>query len=278
MKEKLEFLKDDYAWIATILTICGAIGMASLRFLNYIWSKSYFDYFGLDYELYKPTNNNFMYELFIAISFILYIYIICYCYKQNLDIIKKKKGVSKFLFNTTIIIVSNGYFVTFFKLKSLLYNAVSFFVIIFCEIILALMMSFIYKRENKKNIAQDNNKIDKIDFFFDNLKGIFVCLIYIFFSIHFLQQKTLSLRLDYRLTEDNKVVAYTTDNYYLLLDSHIMQDGTLEIYKGSQKKINNTDIETETINFENVLLIEDFVPYKSLTNSINGAVTQKNIE
>ena len=57
----------------------------------------------------------------------------------------------------------------------------------------------------------------------------------------------------YRIINDDKVIVYITNDYYLTLDCEI-KDNKITIYKGRQTKINNENVVSELINFDEVKL------------------------
>ena len=67
----IEVIQKNYAWIIAGLTFLGVIVSNVLRFIEYITSKAYFLYFGIDYNLYNYSDKNFIYELCLSIIFIL---------------------------------------------------------------------------------------------------------------------------------------------------------------------------------------------------------------
>lgn len=60
----------------------------------------------------------------------------------------------------------------------------------------------------------------------------------------------------YRIIDNNKVIVYTTENYYLTLNCKI-ENNVLVIYQGSQTKIDNKDIESKLIKFKDIKMISN---------------------
>lgn len=60
----------------------------------------------------------------------------------------------------------------------------------------------------------------------------------------------------YRIIDNNKVIVYTTENYYLTLNCEI-ENNVLVIYQGSQTKIDNKDIESKLIKFKDIKMISN---------------------
>lgn len=58
-------------------------------------------------------------------------------------------------------------------------------------------------------------------------------------------------RKDYRMVNDDTVIVYSSNDYYLTLDCEV-NDGTLIIYKGTQEKINTINVPTRLEKFDMV--------------------------
>lgn len=61
----------------------------------------------------------------------------------------------------------------------------------------------------------------------------------------------------YRIVDNDKVIVYTTENYYLTLNCEI-ENNVLIIYQGSQTKIDNKDIESKLIKFKDIKITTDW--------------------
>ena len=57
----------------------------------------------------------------------------------------------------------------------------------------------------------------------------------------------------YRIIDNDRVIVYTTNDYYLVLDCEII-DNKLIIYKGKQTKISNENIASKIIKFDEIEL------------------------
>ncbi len=58
---------------------------------------------------------------------------------------------------------------------------------------------------------------------------------------------------EYRIINNDKVIVYTTNDYYLILDCEI-RNNELIIYKGKQTKINNENVISKLISFDEIKL------------------------
>ena len=61
----------------------------------------------------------------------------------------------------------------------------------------------------------------------------------------------------YRIVDNDKVIVYATENYYLTLNCEI-ENNVLIIYQGSQTKIDNKDIESKLIKFKDIKITTDW--------------------
>lgn len=101
------------------------------------------------------------------------------------------------------------------------------------------------KKEKNKTYEANNlpNVLKIIPFYL-------ILLIFLFLTSYGLN---IAMNKSYRIIDNDKVIAYATNDYYLVLDCEI-KDNKLTIYKGKQAKINNENIVSELINFDEVNL------------------------
>ncbi len=105
----------------------------------------------------------------------------------------------------------------------------------------------------KVTIYKKSKQEDTIKSIINYIKVIPFYLFLIILLFSYVYIKSLNKINTYRIINDDKVIVYTTSNYYVILDCDIKND-ELIIYKGSQMKINNENIETKLMDFNKVKL------------------------
>ena len=89
-KEKnsiVNIIKENYGWVIAVITVIGIVILNIFRFLEYLNVLFYFNYYGIDINLYKYYDQNFLYSLCLSIIFIVAFLLA----KINLKSQKKKK-------------------------------------------------------------------------------------------------------------------------------------------------------------------------------------------
>ena len=211
--------------------------------IEYIKAQFYFDYYGLNINLYKYSDQGFLYGLCLSVIFLLALFSLLLCIKQILNNLKDKKIFIKENFiNLGLVIVSNIYIAYCYSLnKSIIDIVVVFSVNIIIEFILSC---FIF---NGIKYKENNLKKSLIDF----LKILPFYVILLIISVGISDSFNLSLKKEYRVINDNKVIVYSNKDYYLTLDCKIEND-KLIIYKGKQNKIDTDDVYNELKKFDDV--------------------------
>lgn len=242
----LEFMQKNYAWIIAIFTGLSVIVSNILKFIEYLTGTVYFSYYGLDMNLYKYSDKGFIYNLCLSSLFILALISLLYCLYQIANNIKNKKYINKNnILNVLIILSSNLCIILSSSTKqSLISIVVSFIALIIIEII----NSFIIFRKPKKYKRTDVLLREELLNYIKILPFTLIILI-ILFMIK--TQLSLIYRTDYRITDDNKVIVYSNNEYYITLDCEI-KDNNIVIYKGTQEKIDNVGIHSNYKQFESI--------------------------
>ncbi|MBQ4262922.1 MAG: hypothetical protein IJB83_01590 [Bacilli bacterium] len=249
-QDKLKLIQDNYGWVLAIITGLGVFFTFCLKFLNYLYSKIEFGYYGLDYGMYVVEDIGIIFNFCFSILFALCFYSLCYCYYQIFKMIKNKKYEVKLLLeNIILILLSNGYIIFSSGIKiSWLSVLLELFILLILEFIMTIIMCKIITKEVKK--------VDNINDFFNYIKKLpFVVL---FLILLFIFSHTFSLvnNKEFRIINDNKVIVYTTNDYYLLLDCEITEK-EIKIYKGTQTKIDNINVESKLIDFKKVNIVDN---------------------
>lgn len=246
-KEKISVMKvirDNYAWIIAGLTFFGIIILNVLKFIEFITSQAYFSYFGIDHNLYNYSDKNFIYELCLSIIIILAFFSIFYCFKQLKENIKKKKLFElENLINILLILISNFYIVI--NIPGQL-NIISIIILVTLLIIFEFIMSLIVFKKEKES-TQEQLKRDLINY----IKLLPFMIIFLITMHSIRTYINLNYQKQYRVIGDNRVIVYSTNDYYITLDCSI-NNNELIIYKGSQEKIENNNVKSKLTKFNKV--------------------------
>ncbi len=245
-KDILIFLQKNYGWIVAMLTGFGVIMSFVLKFIKYIYSLLYFDHYGLSYGLFKSEELGILYDFCLSILLTLCFYSLFYCYKQFYDYYKNKEKtkIKTIITNISLIVISNFYIIFSSNVKiSGWYILFNMFFLVGVEILATIIVYKIIKKQEKE---EDHKKE-----FLEYLKILPFCLILIVISLSSSYLISLNGNKDYRIIANDKVIVYTTGEYYLILDCKI-EDNKLIIYKGNQTKISNENVESKLISFNEV--------------------------
>lgn len=152
--EKFTFIQKNYGWIIAAISGISICASFILRYIKYIYSTLYFNYYGISYELFNSDEISSIYNFIISIILILCFYSLIYCFKQIYDFIIKrnKNNISNFIFNIFLILISNS-LITFSSLVQInFWNTFFFSIILFMiEIIIMLVFKAIICKKNKQD-------------------------------------------------------------------------------------------------------------------------------
>lgn len=209
-----------------------------------MYSIYYFSYYGLSYELFNSNELGFLYNFGFSILVLLCFGSLMYCYIQLFNI--KKMKLKTILCNIFLILISNIIIVASTNVK---YSIWQYILNVIGLIIVEIITSIVFFKMDKKerNKTYEENNLPNV------LKIIPFYLILLIFSFLTSYGLNIALNKSYRIIDNNKVIAYATNDYYLVLDCEI-KDNKLTIYKGKQAKINNENIVSELIHFDEVNL------------------------
>lgn len=249
MKNKakiFKFLQNNYGWIVAIITGLTVVIAFILRFIKYMYSSYYFSYYGLSYELFNNNDLNFLYNFEFSILVLLCFISLIYCYMQLFNVKKIKTNPITILSNIFLILISNTLVVASTDIKLLLWQ---FILDVILLIIIEVVISLIWLKLDKN----DRNKTYGISNLPNILKIIPFYLLLLIFLFLISYSLNITTNKSYRIIDSDKVIVYTTTDYYLVLDCEI-KDNKLTIYKGKQEKISNENVVSELINFNEVNL------------------------
>lgn len=245
----VNIIKENYGWVVSVITVIGIVILNIFRFIEYIKALFYFNYYGIDINLYKYYDQNFLYSLCLSIIFIIAFAFLLYCFKKIVDNIKNKIFICKQNFeNVLLIILSNVYLIisTGTQQMNLLSYIVSFTIFILTEIILSF---FVFK----KIPIDDNQKINKKEIIIESFKNLSFFIILLIISIGIRTYSVLALKNNYRVINNEKIIVYSTINYYITLDCEI-NNNELTIYKGTQEKIDTKNVYSKLDEFNKIII------------------------
>lgn len=211
-----------------------------------MYSSYYFSYYGLSYELFNNNDLNFLYNFEFSILVLLCFISLIYCYMQLFNVKKIKTNPITILSNIFLILISNTLVVASTDIKLLLWQ---FILDVILLIIIEVVISLIWLKLDKN----DRNKTYGISNLPNILKIIPFYLLLLIFLFLISYSLNITTNKSYRIIDSDKVIVYTTTDYYLVLDCEI-KDNKLTIYKGKQEKISNENVVSELINFNEVNL------------------------
>ena len=247
MKDKIfKFMQKNYGWIVAVITGISVVTSFILRFIKYMYSIYYFSYYGLSYELFNSNELGFLYNFGFSILVLLCFGSLMYCYIQLFNI--KKMKLKTILCNIFLILISN-IIIVIVASTNVKYSIWQYILNVIGLIIVEIIASIVFFKMDKKerNKTYEENPLPNV------LKIIPFYLILLIFSFLTSYGLNIAMNKSYRIIDNDKVIAYATNDYYLVLDCKI-KDNKLTIYKGKQAKINNENIVSELINFDEVNL------------------------
>ncbi len=246
-KENLfDFLQKNYGWIVAGITGF-TIGISFiLRFIKYMYSVFYFSYYGLSYGLFNDNELNILYNFAFSILTLFCFGSLLFCYIQLFNFKKKKIELRTVILNIFLILISNTIIVAATNTK---YSLSQFIINVILLIIIEIIMALVFiKKQNKEN-NRKNNLND-----FVNLLKIVPFYLFLLLFIYLLSYGIeIKMNKEYRIINNDKVIIYATNDYYLTLDCEI-KNNELIIYKGKQTKINNENVISELISFDEIKL------------------------
>lgn len=237
-----------------VITSLGVIFFNMFKFIEYLNSNVLFSYYGLDVSLYKYNNQNFLFSIVLSIFGGFMMYALVFIIKQTFDNLSHKKiaNFENFL-NILLILFANfcflfvsGYELNFVTI--IIFQIGLTVVEIIYTIIICKMLSFFNKKNEKKEIM---NK-DEVKMEMKNIMKVFPFLIiFLIVDTYFLLNAIVRSKRSYYMYGNNKVVTYSTSDYYIVSDCKI-EKKDLIINKGTQEKIDNKNIKVKLKKFKEV--------------------------
>ena len=244
----LKFIQENYAWFIAVTTGLSVVVNNILKFIEYLKANVYFSYYGIDINLYQYSDQGFIYSLCVSILYLLALWSLLYCFHQTMINLKNKRFINKSnLINIVIILACNLCLILTSNIKLDLSNIIiNFILYVITELIGAIIL--FYSPSKNKRVSEEISMREEFSNYVKILPFILMILI-ILSGIK--TQISLENKRSYKIINNEKVIVYSNNNYYLTLDCEI-NDNNLIIYKGRQEKINNTGIYSIYTKFEGV--------------------------
>lgn len=250
----------NLGWFITgCVTICGFFS----QLIIYWKLKSKFNYYGISDSVIRISESNYFFKSIIFLPIL-----ICLCFASfllvnvfnDIKIYCKEKNDKKnyinfqkiknficlvvfvlFINNCVILLLISN-----IKLNAILIN--NFHLLIFEILIIITYFKVIIKE--KENIKQI--KTFKELLLYIPIISIYLILCFIYFI--FSTSANIKNQKEYRITEQN-VIIYEGNDYYIVLDCEV-KDYELTIFKGTQQQIDSTNLRTELIIFDEVIIVD----------------------
>ena len=157
-----------------------------------------------------------------------------------------KVKLKTILCNIFLILISNIIIVASTNVK---YSIWQYILNVVGLIIVEIIASIVFLKMDKKEKSKENDLYDLKN----SLKILPFYLFLLIFNFLLSYSSEIILNKSYRIINSDKVIVYTTSDYYLVLDCEI-NDNKLTIYKGKQTKVSNENVVSKLIDFDEVRL------------------------
>lgn len=247
-KKIFKIIRENYVWVIAILTSSGVVVSFLVKWSNYLFSKIKFDYYGLDYGLYIQEDTTILYDFSLSLLIALCFYSVCYSiYRIKKEFKSKEKDKKNIFWNIGIVFVFNLCLTCVFEnFSGIIFKIFAFIVILFFEIIATNIFHGMLTKEVKFKSYS----------FWDNVKNVPFFIIGLIILYLFNYYISLRSNNGFRVINDNKVIVYTTKDYYLVLDYKIDKN-KMFIYKNTQNKIDNLNVKSKYIKVKEHIIINN---------------------
>ena len=245
-------IKDYQSLLIFALTALLALGANLLTLINYACLNILCNSWDMNINLVIEGNqNNVFYNLLLAIINMLLIY---YASKQfattvNTKKFSKIKKILIVLFNNFLLAILNVKAFSNFLASALLF-------ILIMPILEYGLMKFMEKNPIIESTTNEDTKkiisiISSINSIITVIELIVLSIAIGTFSTNYLS-KTFGLSGNYKLIDNNKVIMYTTNDYYITLDCTLINNDKLIIYTGTEQKLNTQSLEVKNYSIKKV--------------------------
>lgn len=258
----IDWINKNYGWIIGVGTIFIALITGIFKVIEYLQVNTYFNFYRIDYNFYESKNIGVFNTIFsnviifmLVLSGILSIYYL----KKERSIFKsatinttkktrikrKMKYYKENIYIILCLILTNAILI-YYTLSEL--SLISFILDFFTLFATECIFVIIINKENSVKNTTNNLKREL------ERSLIFLPILIFIIIICFTLSDTLIAytKKNYRLIDENKVIVYTNENYYIVLNCKI-EGNNLIIYRGTQQKIENNLISTELTKFEKII-------------------------
>lgn len=242
----LKFIRAKWKSLLTILGSIVPFTFCIFRFLEYLYCKVKFDFYGIDEALYHFDTQSFILNFLYSIGFTILCIIIAWLYNIIKDInvsrqnhIEKLKNKGKYYI--AIFLVNFLFSVVVAKTFNFM---VLIYIFIFCFLEWLFWKVLFSEINENEEQCFSNLLADFLDIFIIAI-GVFAFFFWLFSNTYY-----SSIR-EYRIINNNKAIVYTTEAYYITVDCTV-EDNNLIIYKGTQTKINSNNVHSKLKKFNNV--------------------------
>jgi len=248
MKEKVfTFFKENIAWMISICSVIVVCLTFIMKFIKYVYSLIFFNYYGINYGLFDIKELNFLYSFSTSLIYTFFLLVLLILIVEVIKTVKskkRKKYIKRIIIDLIIIVFLNALCAypinSPFNLSTYLIRIVVFMIVEFLSAI------FVFKE--KKSLPKNLDVKDYLTQLYKTIL-IYICFLFILISSDFV----LNLRnlKTYNIINDDKVIVYSNNDYYIVLNCEL-NDNELIIHKGEQTKISNNDVMSKQIIFDSV--------------------------
>lgn len=246
IKSIVKVFQDNCVWVTALVTGIGIVMRTIIGLIEYLSAYMSFNYFGLDIRFYRFYDHSFLYNFGMTMITMIVLGTTFYWIWKLRENLKNKRFLcSSNLLSSFMFFVSNLYLVlTLISTFSILSFVINFFLLVMLE----LYGTSIIFRNTEESSVEDQYSKEQIINFLVSIPLIFIIEIFIQLIPDWFR---IIDRKDYRMVNDDTVIVYSSNDYYLTLDCEV-NDETLIIYKGTQEKINTTNVPTRLEKFDMV--------------------------
>lgn len=244
-------LRENHTWLLTVLTLLGIFLSGAFKLIDFVKNQFYFLHFGLNPELYQYNGNGILYEAVYSVLLMISLYIAAISIYEIITRIKNGQSCLSYLY---VYLCSNLLVTLGITSTTSIANLfISFILSMIAELVVLFILKKMQKKMNSELAEEDGNSYstkELVQEFIFVCFGVFASII-VTFSIS--QLGMLFFQTDYRTIENNRVIIYTTENYYLTLDCEVSGD-SLIIYKGTETKINTDNVHSYLKRYKKIII------------------------
>lgn len=246
-KYLIKFFGQDYKWIIPIM-LTGLYALA--RLIRFLYITSYFAWWGINSAFINKQSIDIVYDVFFSIFLLLWYCLVSYSLFDFPTRLERKEY--KFIFYDFLYLVIFNLLVSFFYFQMKGSELIHGFILaLIMEIVFVVVIKLIRKME-KKHEGVDLNKYESYHMRYDLKWALFyfflafVCLIFLWFGA-FMNTKSIFV------IDDNNVVLYTTDEYYIIAKYSVEDNDVMVINNKKITKISNDNIISERVTYKKII-------------------------